>query len=53
VNSLAPVLLFGFAGFAFGGTYAMFVQRKPLWSVAVLGVFGAMCLIAGWLYLWS
>ena len=53
MNSLAPVLLFGLAGFTFGGAYALFTQRKPMWSVVLLGVFGAMCLIAGWLYLIS
>jgi hypothetical protein len=53
VTSLAPILLLGLAGFSFGGAYAMFAQRKPMWSVAVLGVFGAMCLTAGWLYLVS
>ena len=51
MSTLLPVLLFGAAGFAFGGSYALFTQRKPWWITTVVGVFGLLCLVAGYLYL--
>ena len=51
MDDLLPVVLFGAAGFAFGGAYALFTQRKPLWASVLVGLFGFLCLVAGWLYL--
>lgn len=51
MDSIAPVILLGLAGFSFGGSYALFVQRKHRWSAALVGLFGVLCLVAGWLYL--
>ena len=51
MDDLLPVLLFGLGGFAFGGVYALFTQRRPLWLTAVVAVFGVLCVVAGWLYL--
>ena len=51
METVAPVLLLGLAGFCFGGAYAMYTQRKPLWSSILLAVFGLLSLAAGVLYL--
>jgi hypothetical protein len=51
MDSLTPVLLLGLAGFSFGGSYALYIQRKPLWAPVLVGLFGLLCLVAGWLYL--
>jgi hypothetical protein len=51
MSSVLAVVLLAFAGFCFGGAYAFFSQKKPLWMVALLVMFGALSLAAGWLYL--
>ncbi len=51
MTSLLPLVLFGAAGFAFGGVYTLVTQRKPLWVSGLVGLFGVLCLVAGWLYL--
>jgi hypothetical protein len=50
VNSLLAVVMLGLAGFAFGGVYALFTQRKPLWVTGLVALFGVLCLVAAWLY---
>jgi len=45
------VLFFALAGFCFGGAYAFYTGRKPVWSAVLLVVFGVLCALAGWLYL--
>jgi hypothetical protein len=42
--------MLGLAGFAFGGVYALFTQRKPLWVTGLVALFGVLCLVAAWLY---
>jgi FtsH-binding integral membrane protein len=51
MNSVLAVLLLATAGFCFGGAYAMFTQKKPLWSVILLVLLGTVALAGGWLYL--
>ncbi len=51
MSTALALVMFGLAGFAFGGAYALFSQRKPLWAPALVAVFGVLCLVAGWLYL--
>ena len=51
MSTVLAVVLLALAGFCFGGAYALFSQRKPLWTVGLLAVFGALALAAGWLYL--
>jgi hypothetical protein len=51
VNTLLPILLLGVAGFAFGGVYALFSQRKPMWITGLVALFGVLSLVAAWLYL--
>ena len=50
MESVAPVLLLGLAGFSFGGTYALYSQQRPIWVMVLLSLFGLLCLLAGWLY---
>ncbi len=50
-SSVVPVLLLGVAGFCFGGAYALFNQKKPWWSIALVALFGLLSLAAAWLYL--
>lgn len=45
------VLFFALAGFCFGGSYAFYTGRKPVWSAVLLGVLGLLFVLAGWLYL--
>ena len=45
------MFMLGLAGFAFGGVYALFTQRKPWWVTGLVGLFGVLCLVAAWLYL--
>ena len=51
MSSVMAVALLGLAGFCFGGTYTLVVQKKPWWVVALLAAFGVLCLVGGWLYL--
>jgi len=51
MTSVMAVGLLALAGFCFGGAYALVVQRKPTWSVALVGTIGALSLAGGWLYL--
>ena len=46
-----PVVLFGAAGFAFGGAYSLYTQNKPVWSALLVGLLGVLAVIAGVLYL--
>lgn len=51
MSTLLPVLFLGLAGFCFGGAYALYSQRKPFWSTALVAALGLLFLAAGWLYL--
>jgi len=51
MSSVLPVLLLALAGFCFGGAYALYSKRKPLWAVGLLVALGALSLVGGWLYL--
>ncbi|HEX5017788.1 MAG TPA: hypothetical protein VFX15_09400 [Actinomycetes bacterium] len=51
MESLAPIALFGVAGFCMGGVYAMHTQRAPVWATGLLALFAVLCAVAGWLYL--
>lgn len=51
MNAALPLVLFGLAGFSFGGVYALHTQGKSLWITGLVGVFGVLCVVAGWLYL--
>ena len=46
-----PVILFGVAGVAFGGAYALYTQNKPVWTAVLVGFFGVVAVVAGVLYL--
>ena len=51
MSTVAPILLLGVAGFCFGGVYALYTQRRPVWMVLLLALFAVLCAVAGLLYL--
>lgn len=51
MSSALPVLLLALAGFCFGGAYALYNQKKPLWVVGLLVLLGLLSLAGGWLNL--
>jgi hypothetical protein len=51
MDLVVPVILFGVAGFAFGGAYSLYTQNKPVWSAVLVGGFGVLAAVAGVLYL--
>lgn len=51
MRSVLAVVLLALSGFCFGGAYALYSQRKPRWSVALVIGIGLLALAGGWLYL--
>lgn len=51
MSTVIPVLLLGLAGFAFGGAYSLYTQRKPIWTALLVAAFGVLAAVAGVLYL--
>lgn len=51
MTTFLPILFFAAAGFCFGGAYAFYTGRKPLWSTLLLVLLGLLFALAGWLYL--
>jgi len=51
VNGAMPVVLLALAGFLLGGAYSLRKQDRPVRVVVTVAAAGALCLVAGVLYL--